>query len=149
MVAQAFLYTGSLDVKLMNQGACQLLLHNDFECFSKVKTEVSNFRCTLFESQWLEEDSQLIFRIRADRFLRNMVRAVVGTLMELGKHKIDLKELERILQSHDRRLAGMSVPAQGLSLVEIKYPDSIFRTKPELFSKDCPEEVKGHDATDT
>jgi len=133
--AFAYLYTGPLDIELMNTGAGRLLLHRDFECFSKVKTEVNNFHCHIFEALWIEKPGELVFRIRADRFLRNMVRAIVGTLIELGKHKIDLEDLEAILNSRNRSMAGMSVPAQGLILEEIKYPDSIFNNQPGSFKE--------------
>lgn len=110
-----------LDVDLMNEAAKILLTHTDFQCFSKVNTDVSTFDCTIFEAYWKKEKSKLVFTISANRFLRNMVRAIVGTLVNIGLHKISLTDLENIIASKSREKAGFSVPAHGLYLTEIKY----------------------------
>ena len=116
----------TLDLESMNQ-ACQLLLKwKDFECFSRVKTEVNNFYCDIFEANWFRENEDLIFSVRANRFLRGMVRAIVGTLIEVGQRKIDQKGFGEILESRDRRKAGRAVPPQGLYLNDIVYPEEIF-----------------------
>lgn len=117
---------GRLDVELMNLGARQLLNYNDFTSFSKTHTQVKTNICRVKEACWVEEGDLLLFRITADRFLRNMVRAIVGTLLELGQHKITLEEFHQIVISRDRSSAGMSVPAHGLYLVDIQYPEDIF-----------------------
>jgi tRNA pseudouridine38-40 synthase len=105
----------------MNQ-ACQLLLtHTNFECFSKVHTQVNNFNCNLMEAYWKCDGDLLVFTIKANRFLRNMVRAIVGTLIQVGLRNIDLTHLEQILESKNRSEAGMSVPAHGLFLSKIVY----------------------------
>lgn len=114
-------YHQQLDVDLMNQAAEILLKHTDFQCFSKVNTDVNTFNCAISEAYWKQLDNQLIFTISADRFLRNMVRAIVGTLVNVGLHKIDLKEFEQIIEGKDRNKAGFSVPAHGLYLTKIDY----------------------------
>lgn len=111
----------AVDIDLMNK-ACQLLLtHTNFECFSKVHTQVNNFNCNLMEAYWKYDGDLLVFTIKANRFLRNMVRAIVGTLIQLGLHNIDLTQLEQILASKNRSEAGMSVPAHGLFLTKVVY----------------------------
>ena len=110
-----------LDINLMNQAAKLLLHHTDFQCFSKVNTDVNTFNCKITQAQWQQKDHKLIFTISADRFLRNMVRAIVGTLINVGLKKIDKEEFEAILYSKDRSEAGFSVPAHGLYLTDIQY----------------------------
>lgn len=110
-----------LDIDLMNK-ACQLLmLHTNFECFSKVHTQVNNFNCNLLEAYWKKDGDLLIFTIKANRFLRNMVRAIVGTLIKVGLHELTLEGLQRVLDSKNRSEAGMSVPAHGLFLTKVVY----------------------------
>ena len=119
-----------LDIDRMNE-ACQILFtHIDFECFSKVNTDVHTFNCVIFEANWTRGNSEasgkqygdkLIFTISADRFLRNMVRAIVGTMINIGTGKISLADFEKIIESKDRSQAGFSVPAHGLYLTKIEY----------------------------
>ena len=110
-----------LDVNLMNQAAALLLKHEDFECFSKVNTEVFTFNCSVTKAHWEQRNNRLIFTISANRFLRNMVRAIVGTLIKVGLHKISIDDFNAILESKNRSEAGFSVPAHGLYLTEIEY----------------------------
>lgn len=110
-----------LDLPLMNEAAKILLEHTDFECFSKVHTDVNTFDCKITEAYWKQENNNLIFTISADRFLRNMVRAIVGTLINVGLHKITLDDFKAIIDSKNRSEAGFSVPAHGLYLTEIIY----------------------------
>lgn len=110
-----------LDIDLMNEAAQILLTHSNFECFSKVHTQVNNFNCNLMEAYWKKDGDLLIFTIKANRFLRNMVRAIVGTLINIGKQELDLDGLKRILASKNRSEAGMSVPAHGLFLTKVIY----------------------------
>ena len=111
-----------LDVNKMNE-ACQILFnHSDFECFSKVNTDVRTFNCAIFEAHWKQDGNKLVFTIVADRFLRNMVRAIVGTMINIGTGKISLGDFEKIIDSRDRSQAGFSVPAEGLYLTKIEYP---------------------------
>ena len=113
--------TQKLDVELMNEAAQLLLKHTDFECFSKVHTDVNTFDCTIFEAYWKQENGKLVFTISANRFLRNMVRAIVGTLINIGLKKISLIDFENIIASKSREKAGFSVPAHGLYLTKIEY----------------------------
>ncbi|AWI26565.1 tRNA pseudouridine(38-40) synthase TruA [Flavobacterium pallidum] len=115
-------YELPLDVEAMNMAAAMLLDYTDFQCFSKVNTDVNTFNCKITEAYWHTENNALIFRISADRFLRNMVRAIVGTLVNIGRNKISVDSLKSIIESKDRSKAGFSVPAQGLFLTEIDYP---------------------------
>ena len=110
-----------LDMNLMNDAAQILFKHNDFQCFSKVNTDVNTFDCTIFEAYWKNENDTLIFIISANRFLRNMVRAIVGTLVNVGLHKITLEDFSAIIESKNRDKAGFSVPAHGLYLTKIEY----------------------------
>lgn len=119
------LITRELDLEKMNQ-ACEIIMnHTDFQCFSKVKTDVRTFNCEIEKAQWEQKGSRLIFTIVADRFLRNMVRAIVGTMLEVGTDKISLSDLKEILKSKNRSKAGRSVEAKGLFLHRIVYPENI------------------------
>ncbi len=118
----SWMYRQPLDLELMNQAAKVLSKYTDFECFSKSNTDVNTFNCRIDEAFWQQENNCLIFTITADRFLRNMVRAIVGTLINIGLHKLEINDLENIIKSKDRSQAGFSVPAHGLYLVQIKYP---------------------------
>lgn len=110
-----------LDFNLMNQAANILLNHTNFQCFSKVNTDVNTFDCTITEAYWQKENNKLIFTISANRFLRNMVRAIVGTLINVGLNKITTDDFNNIIESKNRSEAGFSVPAHGLYLTEIDY----------------------------
>jgi tRNA pseudouridine38-40 synthase len=116
---------GSIDVDAMNQ--CVEIIKNsiDFQAFSKVKTKVNNFNCTIIEAKWRSQDHFLFFEITANRFLRGMVRGLVGTMLEVGKGKISVSDFSKILESKDRKKAGENAPACGLYLVEVKYPVDI------------------------
>lgn len=113
------------DIKAMNEAAALLKEHTNFQCFSRSKTDVKTYNCTITHAEWILEGNILTFHITADRFLRNMVRAIVGTLIEIGFGKSDLQQLAKIIKSKNRALAGTSAPAKGLSLTAIKYPESI------------------------
>lgn len=119
---QSWYVNKKLDVDLMNEAAKILLNHTDFQCFSKVNTDVNTFDCTIFEAYWKKENDQLIFTISANRFLRNMVRAIVGTMVNVGLNKISVADVEDIILSKSRKKAGFSVPAHGLYLTKIVYP---------------------------
>lgn len=118
---QSWYFHQKLDLDLMNKAAKMLLNHTDFQCFSKVNTDVNTFDCTIFEAYWIQENEKLIFTISANRFLRNMVRSIVGTLINIGLHKITLDDFETIIKSKNRDKAGFSVPAHGLYLTKIEY----------------------------
>jgi tRNA pseudouridine38-40 synthase len=138
----AYLVHGDLNLALMNTCSGLMLGKHDFQCFSKVNTQVNNYFCDVKAAFWNEEDHFLKFTIRADRFLRNMVRAIVGTLLDVGREKISVDEFLAIIESRDRCEAGYSVPAKGLTLTGIGYPEAIFTDKPEFFSQESSEKVK-------
>jgi tRNA pseudouridine38-40 synthase len=113
---------GKLDINGMNEAAQLLIGKKDFQCFSKVHTQVNNFVCEVTHAQWDIQDEKLVFTITANRFLRNMVRAIVGTLVEVGRGKLSVADVQNILDSKNRCEAGQSVPAHGLFLTRIEYP---------------------------
>ncbi len=122
----SFFYFKEADLDVMNRAATHLLGTHDFQSFSKVKTDVNHFICTIKHAEWNQKGHLLVFNITANRFLRGMVRAVTGTLLDVGSGKIGIKDFQDILKSRDRKKAGMNVPAEGLFLTKVKYPKSIF-----------------------
>jgi tRNA pseudouridine38-40 synthase len=116
------------NVVLMNEAANLLLGHQDFQCFSRSNTDVKTYYCDVKKAVWVLQGNSLFFTIAADRFLRNMVRAVVGTLLDVGFEKKSLEDFKQILASKDRSNAGASAPAQGLYLTKVAYPEVIFIT---------------------
>ncbi|MCL8008363.1 tRNA pseudouridine(38-40) synthase TruA [Gelidibacter japonicus] len=118
-----------LDMDKMNEACHILLQYKEFQCFSKSNTDVKTYFCDIKEAYWLIEGTELTFVVTADRFLRNMVRAIVGTMVNIGLGKLEVDQLHSIIQSKDRSEAGFSVPAHGLFLMNIQYPDTIFNTK--------------------
>ncbi|WP_296150024.1 tRNA pseudouridine(38-40) synthase TruA [uncultured Flavobacterium sp.] len=112
----------NLDIEKMNSAAKMLFDFQDFQCFSKVNTDVKTYNCKIIEANWQQKGEKLIFTIAADRFLRNMVRAIVGTLVEIGSGKKALEDFKNIIESKDRTQAGTSVPAHGLYLTKVEYP---------------------------
>nr|WP_293294090.1 tRNA pseudouridine(38-40) synthase TruA [Allomuricauda sp.] len=115
-----------LDLPAMNEAAKMLLEYTDFECFSKSNTDVKTFNCDVRQAYWEARADKWVFTITADRFLRNMVRAVVGTLLDVGLKKITSEDMHRIIASKDRSEAGVSVPAKGLYLTKVIYPKDVF-----------------------
>ena len=124
----AYAFTISLDWDTMNAAAKLLLNHTNFKCFSRSKTDVKTYDCKVTEAYWEQSDSEWIFHISANRFLRNMVRAIVGTLLDVGIGKSSLGDFQAILKSEDRTKAGSSAPAHGLFLTQVQYPYTIFET---------------------
>lgn len=114
------------DVEKMNE-ACKILFeYIDFTSFSKLHTDVKTNNCKIVQAEWVQQGSKLIFTVKADRFLRNMVRAMVGTLLEVGLGKMDIAAFRAVIEQKNRCAAGLSVPAHGLFLTDIEYPKSIF-----------------------
>ena len=104
--------------------ACKLLIGTqDFTSFSKLHTDVNNNICTITFAQWEQKGKKLIFTITANRFLRNMVRSIVGTMLDVGQNKISLADFSAIIESKNRQMAGMSIPACGLCLCNIQYTE--------------------------
>lgn len=122
----SFYFFKPINRQTLERATALLLGMHDFECFSKVKTDVDHFRCNVKQARWTQKGDLLVFRITANRFLRGMVRAIVGTLLDVGTGKTTLEEFKTILKSGDRKKAGMNVPAEGLFLVRVKYPHRIF-----------------------
>ena len=115
-----------LDFETMNQAAEILCEYTDFTSFSKLHTDVKTNNCKISYAKWTQDNEKWVFTIEADRFLRNMVRAIVGTLLEAGRGKITVNEFRQIIEARNRCDAGASVPAKGLFLVQVAYPDEIF-----------------------
>lgn len=115
-----------LDIESMNRASEILLNHSDFTSFSRLHSDSKTNFCKVYSAGWEQSGSRLIFTIKADRFLRNMVRAITGTMVEVGRGKINPEEFERIILSKDRSSAGMSAPAKGLFLEAVEYPEEIF-----------------------
>ena len=111
----------------MNVAASLLMGEQDFTSFSKVKTDVNTFICNVNQAKWIEEGDILIFRISANRFLRGMVRALVGTMLEIGRGQRDVKLFKEILLAKDRKAAGPAAAPHGLFLVDVKYPEGLLK----------------------
>lgn len=114
-----------LDLARMNKAAACLFDYVDFTSFSRLHTDVKTNNCKIMLAEWKQEGNQLVFTIKADRFLRNMVRAVVGTLLEVGKGKLGVDDFRKIIEAKDRSVAGASAPAEGLFLVDIEYAEEM------------------------
>jgi len=121
----SYYFKQELDVNKMNEAAKILFKYNDFECFSKSNTDVKTYNCKILKAEWIYESNELVFTIKADRFLRNMVRAIVGTLINVGIGKINVNQLHDIIKSKNRSQAGASVPGHALYLEKIEYPKNI------------------------
>ena len=116
-----------LDIDLMNEAANKLFDYIDFTSFSRLHTDVKTNNCRIMEARWTETAAgEYVFVIKADRFLRNMVRAVVGTLMLVGRHRMTVDDFCRIIEGKDRCKAGESAPANALFLEDIEYPEDLF-----------------------
>ena len=126
MVDRAYFLNKPVDLDLMNQAASRLFDFIDFTSFSKLHTQTKTNNCTIKKAIWELRGETLIFTIQADRFLRNMVRALVGTLLELGLGKISVEDFVQVIKSKDRSKAGVSVPAHALYLTQVTYPKSIW-----------------------
>jgi len=118
------IHNKDFDIDLMNEACKVLLKHKDFKAFSKSKTDVKTYECVIFDAEWVLDNNQLNFNISANRFLRNMVRAIVGTMLEIGQGDLSIADFEKVILSRNRSNAGKSVPARGLYLSDIKYPDN-------------------------
>lgn len=117
---------GDLDIELMNKAAKVMMTYTDFTSFSKLHSQTKTNKCNITEANWEKENHKLIFTIQADRFLRNMVRAIVGTLLDVGRKKITIPDFRDIIESKNRCDAGYSVPAKALFLHKVTYPEHIW-----------------------
>lgn len=117
---------GDLDIKTMNLAAAMLMEYKDFASFCRSNTDVKTTLCNVSYARWLESGHSLEFTITSNRFLRNMVRAITGSMIDIGQGKTSLKDFKSIIEAKDRTMAGQSAPAVGLYLTNIEYPDDIF-----------------------
>ena len=124
-----------LDIEMMNHACAKLFCYEDFTSFSKLHTDTKTNNCKIMEAYWTARPAEktvegweydYVFTIKADRFLRNMVRAIVGTLIQVGRHRMTIQEFAQVIEQKNRCTAGDSVPAKGLFLEEIEYPEDIF-----------------------
>ena len=113
------------DLVKMNEAAGKLFIYEDFTSFSKLGTDVKTNNCKVDMAEWTDEGNRIVFTIRADRFLRNMVRAIVGTLLEVGFGKLTCDDFCKIIEVKDRCAAGASVSSKGLFLTDISYPETL------------------------
>lgn len=120
-------FNRSLDVFQMNVACAVLFDYTDFTSFSKLHTDVKTNDCKIYFARWSKKGHQLVFTIKADRFLRNMVRAVVGTMINVGQGKMTIPEFRQAIEMQDRAATGASAPPEGLFLANIAYPDSVFQ----------------------
>jgi len=120
-------YYGKLNIENMNKAASILINVSDFTSFSKLHGNTKTNICKVLKAEWQQKDDLIIFTITANRFLRNMVRAIVGTLLEVGKEKISIKDFEKIIEAKDRCMASTSAPAKGLFLTGIEYDKIIYK----------------------
>jgi tRNA pseudouridine38-40 synthase len=118
--------THPLDFNKMNKAAQTLLEYTDFTSFSKLHTDVKTNHCRIKQAGWTQQAEVWVFTIQADRFLRNMVRAIVGTLLEVGRGKLSIADFRQIIEAKDRGKAGTSAPGNALFLTDIEYPESVF-----------------------
>lgn len=122
----AYAYFSPLDWNAMDKACSILFEYRDFTSFSKVNTQVKTNNCAISEARWEKDGNLLVFTISADRFLRNMVRAIVGTFLDIGLNKLTSEGLKEVIESKDRSKAGYSVPPHGLYLKSVEYPAEIF-----------------------
>ncbi|MEZ0484275.1 tRNA pseudouridine(38-40) synthase TruA [Fibrella aquatica] len=122
---QSYIFRPTLDIPLMNEAAALLLTYSNFKSFSKVRTNVNHYHCKLMRAEWEQTDESLIFHIKADRFLYGMVRCIVGTMLDIGQHRMTLDQFEAIIRAEDRTMASRAAPASGLFLTEVTYPDTV------------------------
>lgn len=122
---KVYYINNDLHIDKMNEASKILFEYNNFECFSKTNTDVKTFNCKIIKAEWVKKNNELHFTIEADRFLRNMVRAIVGTLISVGTGKLEIEDMHTIIKSKNRSEAGYSVPAHGLYLSKIEYPEQI------------------------
>ena len=122
----AYYYPYKLDIELMQRAASIISEYSDFTSFSKRNTQVKSFTCHIQQSQWIIEDECFVYEVKANRFLRGMVRALVATMLKTGRKKTSLESLRAIIESQDCSLADFSAPSEGLFLVEVSFPTIIF-----------------------
>jgi len=123
---RSFHYPFPLDMRLMNEAAALLMQNDTFESFSKRNTQVSHHRCRLSRSEWIAEGKEWVYYVCGDRFLRGMVRGMVGTMLRVGRNKMSIDEFQELILSRKTASADFSVPGLGLMLIEVKFPEGYF-----------------------
>lgn len=122
---RAFFYPYTLDISKLNEAAALIKHYTDFTSFSKRNTQVKTFNCTIEKSQWLIKNDCIVFHVQANRFLRGMVRGLVGTMLRVGANRISIPDFKRIIENRDCSQVDFSVPPQGLFLINVLYPQSV------------------------
>lgn len=118
---RAYFYPFKINKEILQEAAAEILKHTDFTSFSKRNTQVKTFLCSIYESKWLEENGCLVYRVRGNRFLRGMVRGLVGTMLLAGRGKLTLADFKAVIEAKDCTRADFSVPPQGLFLVNVAF----------------------------
>jgi len=122
---RAYYFPFTIDLEKMREAATVIKEYHDFTSFSKRNTQVKTFICTLLESEWLEENGQLVYAIKANRFLRGMVRGITGTMLQVGRGKLSVEDFRKVIEAKDCRKADFAVPGYGLFLQEVIYPPGL------------------------
>jgi tRNA pseudouridine38-40 synthase len=123
----AFYYPYSIDVDKLNEAADLIKQYSDFTTFSKRNTQVKTFNCKILESKWIIKEGCIVYSVKANRFLRGMVRGLTGTMLRVGTGRISIDAFKTIVESKDCSQADFSVPPQGLFLVNVSYPESLLK----------------------
>ncbi len=121
----AYYFPYKIDFEKLTEAARLIMNYNDFTSFSKRNTQVKNFLCTIEQSEWRQEGILLVYQVKANRFLRGMVRGLTATMLKVGRGKISIEDLKQIIEERDCSKADFAVPAKGLSLVKVDFPDAI------------------------
>jgi len=124
---EAFYFPYKIDLELMQMAASMIKEYSDFTSFSKRNTQVKSFECEIKESKWVVQDDCLVYNVKANRFLRGMVRALTATMLKLGRRQINLEDFRKIIEAKDCTLANFAVPAHGLFLIKVSFPDAYFK----------------------
>lgn len=124
---RAWYYPYPINIQLLNEAATTILTYNNFEAFSKQNTQVNNFICNIQQSFWQQESETLMYHIQANRFLRGMVRALVATMLMVGRNQITIHQFKEIIESQNASNTNFSSPAHGLYLEKVEYPENLFQ----------------------
>lgn len=118
---RCYYYPYKLDMPLLHEAATLLKTYRDFESFSKRNTQVRSYECELFESEWTIKDNIIAYRVAGNRFLRGMVKGLVGTMLKVGRHRMTIEDFKKVIESRDPALVDFSVDAKGLTLISVLY----------------------------
>jgi tRNA pseudouridine38-40 synthase len=122
---RAYYFPYSLNLEKLQEAAAIIKTFSDFTSFSKRNTQVKTFVCAIEESDWRQDEKEIIYQVKANRFLRGMVRGLTGTMLQVGRNKISIDQFKKIIEAKDCRLADFSVPGHGLFLTKVEYPASL------------------------